>query len=201
MTTPKFRASFSILNSWSKGYAQDAIDMYFKVDREPNVYMIDGLKHHKSWEEYITKNKKLHPQLSTTNKALKDPKCELKLVMPINDHIDFVGVVDCLDEDILYEFKTGSRQSSDYANGNQIDLYSILLKHHGYNPEKGIYIHFDQYSKETDSAMVWLTENRRTEALEWLIKNAEEMHEYLTVNGYYEKYSTPAPIEIIEEAE
>lgn len=192
----KFRASYSILNSWSKGYAEDAIAMYFKLEREPNKYMIDGLRHHKSWESYILKNKKLHPQLSSLNKTLTNPQCELKLEMPINEYIDFVGVIDCLDEDTLYEFKTGIKHSSDYANTYQADLYSVLLKHHGYTPEKAIYIHFDQYSKETDSAMVWLTDKRRENALEWLVKTATEMNEYLQSNGLYEKYNKP---EIIQE--
>lgn len=195
-----FRASFSILNSWSKGYAKDAIDMYFKLDREPNQYMIEGLKYHKEWEEYINKNKKLHPQLSSLNKPLNDPQCELKLEMPVNDHIELVGVIDCLDNEILYEFKTGTKQSSEYANSVQADLYSILCEHHGYHPEKAFYIHFDQYMKTTDSAMIWLTENRRKEAMEWLLKYAEEMHEYLTVNGYYEKYPKIVPVEVIEQA-
>ena len=38
----KFRASYSILNSWSKGYAQDAIDMYFKLPRQDNKFMEEG---------------------------------------------------------------------------------------------------------------------------------------------------------------
>ena len=195
-----FRASYSILNSWSKGYAQDAIDMYFKLNREPNKYMVEGLKFHKSWEEYVNKNKKLHPQLSSLNKPLNDPKCELKLEMPINDHIELVGVVDCLDEPILYEFKSGTKPSSEYANSVQADLYSILCEYHGYHPDRAFYLHFDQYLKETDGAMVWLTEQRRTEAMEWLLKYAEEMHQYLLVNGYYEKYPKIVPVEEIEQA-
>jgi len=194
-----FRASFSVLNSWSKGYAKDAIDMYFKLPRETNQFMEDGLKYHKSWQEYIEKNKKLHPQLSSLNKPLNDPKCELKLEMPINDHIEFVGIIDCLDEPILYEFKSGTKPSSEYANSVQMDLYSMLLKYHGYNTERGFYLHFDQYVKETDSAMVWLTDQRRANALEWLLEKAEQMHEYLTDSKLYEIYSKLEPIEVIEE--
>jgi len=197
----KFRASYSILNSWSKGYAQDAINMYFKLDTEPNKYMIAGLKFHKSWENYANEHKKLHPQLSSISKPLSDPKCELKLEMPINDHIELVGVVDCLDNDTLYEFKSGTKPSSEYANTYQADLYSILVEYHGYHPKKAFYLHFDQYVKETDSAMVWLTENRRKEALEWLLKYSEEMHQYLLTNGYYEKYPQIAPVEEVEAIE
>lgn len=195
----KFRASFSILNSWSKGYAQDAIDMYFKLPRKDNKFMEEGRKYHKAWQTYIEKNKKLHPQLSSLNKPLEDPKCEIKLSMPLDDRIDLVGVIDCLDNDTLYEFKTGTRQSSDYANGMQVDVYSILCEHNSYHPDKAFYIHFDQYFRETESSMVWLTENRREKALEWLLKTAKEMDSYLTTNKLYEKYKTTEAVEEIEE--
>jgi PD-(D/E)XK nuclease superfamily len=193
-----FRASFSVLNSWSKGYAQDAINNYFKLPKEPNQAMEDGLKHHQSWEKYILANKKLHPQLSTTNKQLKSPLCELKLEMPINDWLEFVGVIDCLDMPILYEFKTGVKPSSEYANSVQADLYFMLCEHHGYEVEKAFYIHFDQYSKETDSAMVWNTKERRQKALEWLTEQSREMYDYLLANGLFEKYEV-RPVEEIEQ--
>jgi hypothetical protein len=199
MNSPKFRASFSILNSWSLGYCQDAIDMYFKLPRETNKYMEDGIKFHKLWQEYTEKNKKLHPHLSSLNKKLDDPKCELKLEMPINDHIELVGVIDCLDNHTLYEFKSGSKPSSEYANGKQVDVYSLLCEHHGYTPERAMYLHYDQYMKETDGAMVWLTPERRKQALEWIIKVSEEMHEHLLVNKLYEKYPKLEKVELIEE--
>lgn len=196
----KFRASFSILSSWSKGYVQDAIDMYFKLERPKNKFMLDGIRYHKSWERYINKNKKLHPQLSSTNRPLIAPKTELKLEMDISPTLEFVGVIDCLDEPILYEFKSGSRVSSDYANGNQADLYSILLEHNGYQVDKAIYIHFDQYLKITDSAMVWITKERKERAMEWLLKYSKEMDNYLEVKGYYEKYKNIPPVETIKKA-
>lgn len=184
----KMRVSYSILNSWSKGYAQDAIDMFFKLPRVENIYMIDGKKHHKSWEEYITKNKRLHPQLSSLCKLLQDPICELKLEMPINDELEFVGVVDCLDNDDLYEFKSGTKPSSEYANSVQADVYSLLCEYHGYHPKKAFYIHFDQYLKTTDSSMVWITETRRENAKKWIIDTASNMLEYIKANKLDEKY-------------
>lgn len=200
MNNPKFRASFSVLNSWSLGYAKDVIDMYFKLPRETNKFMEEGLKFHKTWQDYIEKNKKLHPHLSSLNKALKDPKCELKLEMPINDHIELVGVIDCLDNSTLYEFKSGSKPSSEYANGKQADVYSLLCEYNGYKPDKAFYLHYDQYIRETDGAMVWLTEDRRKKALEWVIKVSEEIHEYFIANKLYEKYPKLEPVEVIEQA-
>jgi hypothetical protein len=195
----KIRVSFSILNSWSKGYAQDAIDMYFKNPREDNKFMIDGVAFHKTWQEYIDKHKKLHPQLSSLNKPLICPQTELKLEMDITPDIQLVGVIDCLDESILYEFKSGTKPSSEYANTNQADVYSLLCEHHGYKPTKAFYLHFDQYLKETDSAMVWLTEERRQKAKEWVIKQANSFRDYLTTNKLFEKYKKTEDIVLIEE--
>jgi hypothetical protein len=186
----KFRASFSVLNSWSKGYRDDAIAMYFKLPRESNIYMEEGLKFHKSWEAYITKEGKLHPQLSTKEVLLNDPMCELKLVMPVNDWLEFVGVIDCLNRPDLYEFKTGTKPSSEYANSKQADLYFLLCEHFGYEVEKAIYIHFDQYEQKTDKAIVWNTADRRQKAMDWLVETSREMNEYLEKNGLYEKYKT-----------
>lgn len=186
-----FRASYSILNSWNKGYAQDAIDMYFKLPREPNKYMEDGIKHHTMWQNHIIKHKELHPQLTIIPKKLKYPECEMKLTMPITDDIEFVGMIDCLDEPTLYEFKTGVKTANEYASTHQGILYGMLATYHGLSVDKIIYIHFNQYLKETDSAMVWLTSKAVDESKQWLIDTASEMNDYLKTNGYYDKYKVP----------
>ena len=188
---PVFRASYSILNSWSMGYAQDAIDMYFKLPRATNQYMEDGKKFHESWQKYIEANKELHPQLWSSVKKLTAPHCELKLTMPISDTIEFVGVVDCLDAPTIYEFKTGTRSADDYARSHQSPLYALLCHHHGYSVDKAFYLHFNQYLRETDSALVWLTDGLVNQAKDWLVETAESMRNYLIANNYYEKYPVP----------
>lgn len=198
-TKPRFRASVSILNSWSKGYAQDAIEMYFKLPRKTNEFMEEGLKFHRDWENYINKYKKLHPQLSSLNKPLSDPRTELKLEMEITPEIELVGIIDCLDNSTLYEFKSGTKPSSEYANGMQVDVYSLLCEYHGYHPDRAFYLHYDQYLKETDGAMVWLTEERRKRAREWIIKYSTEMNDYLVANKLFEKYPKLEEVEVIEQ--
>lgn len=189
---PIFRASYSILNSWERGYAQDAINSYFKLERKTNIYMEAGLKFHKAWEDYINKNKEIHPQLSTKKIKLKNPICELKLEMPINDHMEFVGVIDCLDEPTILEFKSGTNSASNYASSKQVPLYSLLAEYHGYKVNKGIYYHWNQYFKETECSMIWLTDQVKKEAKKWLVKVGDEMYNYLLINKYYEKYSQPS---------
>lgn len=196
----KFRVSFSILNSFSKGYEEDAVAMYFKLPREENIYMKEGKKFHKSWENYINKNKRLHPQLSSTTKVLKNPICELKLEMDINDQIQFVGVIDCLDTPIVYEFKSGIKHSSNYATSKQIDVYALLLEEHGYKVDKGIYCHFDQYKKEIDNSIIWITDKRKELAKKWLIDQATKFYQYLVNNDLFDKYKVVEDITSIEES-
>ena len=77
-------------------------DMFFKKEKELSSYLKDGIDFHKKWEYVINQTKQLPKELDRKETKLKNPKCELKLEIPINDHIEFVGVIDCLDEDILY---------------------------------------------------------------------------------------------------
>jgi len=191
MTNPIFRASYSILSSWEAGYAQQAIEMYFKLPRETNKYMEDGIRFHNSWEDYINKNKQMHPQLSSICEPLKDPVCELKLEMPINDHINLVGVIDCLDVPKICEFKSGVKSACAYAETKQIPVYALLAEYHVHTIDRGTYYHWDQYFKETDCSNIWITEKVKKEALEWVIKVSEEMYDYLIKNKLFEKYGDP----------
>ena len=178
-----FRISYSILNAWSKGNYSDAIDMFFKKEKELTNYLKDGIDFHKKWEYEINHTKKLPRDLDKKETKLSNPKCEFKLETIINDRIEFVGIIDCLDEDILYEFKTGSTSSADYANGLQVDCYSYLLSQNGFNPTKAFYIHYDQYIGKTDKSLVYLTENRKLKAKKWIEKQSESMYKYFVDNN------------------
>lgn len=194
-----FRTSYSILNAWSRGNYSDAIDMFFKKEKELSSYLKDGIDFHKKWEYQIKQTKQLPKELDRKETKLKNPQCELKLEIPINDHIEFVGVIDCLDEDILYEFKSGSMSSADYANGLQVDCYSYLLSRCGYNPIKGMYLHYDQYVSKTDKSLVYLTDTRRQKAKEWIEKQSESMYQYFIKNNL--PLISPKKLYIIEVAQ
>lgn len=194
----KFRTSYSLLNAWSKGDYQNAIEMYLKKPREINKWMKEGLRYHQEWEEYILKNKKLPKELDKKETKLISPKCELKLEMSINDKMEFVGVIDCLDGQTAYEFKTGSSSSADYANRLQLDCYSVLLEKNNYIIEKGIYIHYDQYIQKTDKSIVYLTDVRRKRAMDWIKKHTSNMYKYFIDNDIP---TEPTRLHVIETIE
>lgn len=198
----KIRVSYSILNAFSHGDITGAINMYYKVFRPSNSAMEQGIEFHKTWQVYTDKYKKLHPNISTLNKALSDPRTELKLEVDITPIIQFVGVIDCLDEPFIYEYKSGSKPSSEYANGNQIDCYAVLLKYCNIKVEKGFYLHYDQIIKETDSAMIWITEDRLKKAEKWIIEQALAFKKYIEDNNLDETYKQEdTQLEIIEQTQ
>lgn len=196
----KIRVSYSILSAFDRGDIVGAVNMYYKVFRPTNIHMEQGIEFHQQWQVYTDKYKKLHPQLSSKNSPLIDPRTELKLETDITPEIQFVGVVDCVDEPIIYEYKSGGKPSSEYANGNQIDCYAVLLSKFDIKINKGFYLHYDQIIKETDSAMVWITEDRMKKAEEWIIKNALEFKKHIEDNNLDETYKPEeVKLEVLEE--
>lgn len=174
-----FRASYSILNAWSSGNWQRAIEMYFKLPYEPTPQMIMGSEFHKEWENEINTNKTMPKVFG--GMALKDPQTELKIVKQLTDWLELVGVIDCYDDGTIYDWKTG--KSKQNADGFQLKVYQILLP----KAKRGEVHHYDQYKKEVNVSMVHLTEKTLEEAIEWVMTFSSEMHHYLEKNNLYEQ--------------
>lgn len=179
----RFRTSFSILNAFSKGDVQRAVDMYFKRNFVKTEAMEAGIRFHDEWERYVLKNKEIPKELSSKPIKLVDPRPELKLEVDLGDKFQFVGIIDCLDGETIYEFKTGRSDSSNYANGKQIDCYAYLLSKLGIKTTKGIYLHYNQHDKETDKSVVYLTDNRLKTAEKWILKYTSDMYDYLVLTN------------------
>lgn len=183
----KFRASFSVLDAWAKKDYEQAVRLYFKLDCFENEAMRQGKEFHNYWEKE-TKETGCLPEIFGGMK-LKNPKTELKMVVSVNDWLDFVGVIDCYDNPTIYEYKTGISSSSSYARSKQIGLYGILGTLMGLYVEKAEILHYNQYSKLSDVSIVWLTDKVLRDAYDWLETHASEMHNYLLENDLYNKLS------------
>jgi hypothetical protein len=184
----KIKVSYSILSAWESGSKEQAVNNFFKIYSPSSQAMNEGTAFHKSWEESILKHKRLPKELSTQNQPLIAPRTEVYLKKDITPQIEYSGIIDCLDEPILYEFKSGNKVSSDYANTKQIDGYALLCAKEGIKIEKGFYLHYNQKTKDTDCAMVWITPKRLERVEKWIIKNATEFYNYLLENKLYERY-------------
>lgn len=183
----KFRASFSVLDAWRRGDWQMAVEMYFKVCDFETPAMIEGKEYHQKWEKEIKKTGCL-PEVFGSHK-LENPEVELKIEKKLADWMEMVGVIDCYDNGIIHEFKTGVASSQSYANGMQLGVYALLLKLNGYPVEQGIIHRYNQHTGETEASYVWITKDYMNKALDWVETYASEMHSYLEDNDLYNKLS------------
>lgn len=188
MMTTKFRASYSVLNTWVSGDWQRAIKMYFKLEKFITPAMAEGSKYHEGWEKEIAETKCL-PSIFGM-KPLKKPSPELKLVVELAEWLDLVGVIDCWDQKtgVIYEFKTGKKSSESYASDMQVGVYALLMTAYGSKPQKAEIHHYDQYTRKVDMSIVWLSDILIDKALNWVATIGSEMHNYLVENKLYEKF-------------
>ena len=181
----KFRASFSILDTWNKGDYENAVKMYFKIDSFENEAMRQGKKYHKEWSKHTEETKTL--PVIFGGKEFKTPKTELKLTAQIYDWLEMVGVVDCVDEPVIYEYKTGVTDSQTYVNSHQVGMYGLLLTYNDMLVDRCEFYHYNQYKNQVDMSIVHITDKLIENSLNFVVTTAGEMHEYLESNNLYEK--------------
>ena len=70
----KFRASYSILNTWASGDTDKAVQFYFGLETVKTPQMAAGTFYHQLWANTITKTKKTPTIFG--NKELKNPEVE-----------------------------------------------------------------------------------------------------------------------------
>lgn len=182
----KFRASYTVLNTWMSGNWERAIKQYFKLEKFTTPAMADGKRYHEMWEQEIITNKRLPAVFG--GKELTNPKPEYKTVVELEPWLDLVGVIDCYDEPTIHEFKTGITSSEVYAGSMQPGVYAVLATMNGMYADRAQIWHYDQYSKKVDISQVWLTDKRLKQAQEWIVALSSEMHDYFLENKLYERF-------------
>ena len=157
MKKDKFRLSHSLLSLWGQGLIEDAINTYFHLNSKDNPRMAQGRELHQKWADTIKKNKVLNLGRSTFK--FNTPKVEFgengELNKPYNELWDIGGRFDCVDGDTLYEFKSGVKNSLDYAGEYQIPFYFLLAELAEIPLTKAYLIHWNQYLDKTDFVIVW----------------------------------------------
>lgn len=176
-----FRVSFSILDPWSHGDYDEATRRYLRIPSPPSQAMEDGTLFHRSWQTETTDSKRLPAVFGGT--TLKNPSTELKMECVIDDWIQFVGVIDCMEDDTIHEYKTGSRNSIVWASTMQTRCYQVLTEFNGFRPKKALIHHFNQHTKKVTHSKVYLTDHSRQMATEWIRTYASELHEALANTG------------------
>lgn len=182
----KFRASFTILNQWASGNWEQAIKTYFKLDKFITPAMQEGREWHEKWAKHIMETKTLPIEFG--GKKLNDPIAEQKTVIGLGDWLDLVGIIDCYDSPVVYEWKTGKSSSEVYAGTKQGGIYAMLATFNKKYVEKIEIHHFDQYRKTADMSIIWVTPELMHDAYNWVTTIAGEMHTYFIENNLYQRF-------------
>lgn len=193
----KFRASYSILNTWASGNYDMAIKYYFKLDTFVTPAMVDGRKYHETWATHINNTLRLPEEFGKLE--LKKPQTELKKVVQITDWLELVGIIDCYDDPTIYEFKTGKQSSESYASSMQPAVYGVLATMSGLYVDRAVIHHYDQHRKKSDNSYIWLTDKVLNDGLNWIETLASEMHNYLEQNKLYERFEKSKKSGLVEE--
>jgi CRISPR/Cas system-associated exonuclease Cas4 (RecB family) len=184
MSEPILRASFTLMKLWSNGQIDDAVKTYLRHPRETTPAMQAGLEHHKMWELEVQRTGNL--PLIFGGKKLADPLTERRYEAQVTPWMSLRGVIDCFEGDTIHEFKTGVMPANDYANSRQVEVYAWLLAENGINARKAFYHVYHQHLHEVESAMVWITDERLRDAVEWMVTFGSDIHNYFVENHIYE---------------
>lgn len=184
--TKKFRASFSILGLWANGDRDRAIAAYFKLDKFDSPQLLEGRKWHEYARKYAEKNARLPEEFG--GYLVPSNQAELKLTAQVEDWLEMVGILDYLVEDTIVELKTGANDPKKMNGVGQVEFYALLCLANGIEVNKGVMIHYNQYTKETYSDSFWFTKKSLREAKEKIKDAAWDMHSYLVENGLYDEY-------------
>ena len=171
----KLRASYSLLSAYERGDVDTCVKMYLHQPTATNKGQRDGTDYHKKWEAEINKNKKL--KIGNTEFKFKEPVCELKKYVPYNEYFDLSVVFDCIDSNILYEWKTGtSTNSMEYATKEQIPMYFLACELMAKPIKYALVVHYNQLLGESDITVVHNSLFKRNLAKNYIDTFAPEIY-------------------------
>ena len=183
----QFRASYTILNTWASGDYERTIKSYFRLEEFDNKAMADGRDWHNKWAaEVLTTNS--IPKIFG-DKKLKNPTVEQYMKVQLSDWLELSGKIDCLDEPTIYDWKTGKQSSEAYASDKQVGIYGVLCTMKKIYVDRGEIYHFDQYKKQPDMSVTWITDKLLKDSLNWIETLSSEIHNYFIQNDLYKKYN------------
>jgi len=179
----RFRASWTVLSAWERGDYERAVAMYFKIADFMTKAMEQGREWHKKWQEEVNATGCM-PKVFGGSKLVK-PQTELKIEKQLDDWLELVGVIDLLDNGVIFDWKTGFTESDRYADSAQPKVYKLLYP----KAERAEIHHYNQYTGKSDMSIVYLGSRAIDEAVNWVVTLGGEMHDYLQKNKLYERFA------------
>lgn len=171
------KLSFSILNAWANNRWEDAVAMYLGkgIVETPELQL--GKLKHEIWADEVMNTKCLPKDFG--GKKLSDPIVEQKYeyIVPFSDDIQILlrGVPDTMDGEIIYEYKCGATQASQYVDSMQVPYYLLFNPH----AKEGHYLCFNPYTNDYSIGVKFLDGKTIDNVLEHIISNGGELIDYL----------------------
>ena len=177
----RLRLSYSLLSQWASGNIDEAVALYLHKPMPSSQAMDDGKKYHEAWEASIKETKQV--TIGKTQIKFADPRSELPVIVSYNDRWDIKAVFDCLDEPILYEFKTGKTDIMTYARSYQLPLYFLVAQLAGIEIVQARLIRHNQHNGETELMVIWNDEQMVEKARNYIDTLGPEIYDYFVKNG------------------
>lgn len=181
----KFRASYSVLRLWEESRWEEAIKLYFHMDRWTSEAQADGKKFHEDWAEEIRRTN-CKPAIFGGKKLVK-PIVEKKIIVNIHDWLDLSFVMDLYDEGVLTDWKTGVTNSQDYVRMPQIPVYAVGCLLADMPIKKAEIYAFNQHAtfEPVSYSFRNITDKVIAEGFEYIETFATEMHNYFLEHNLY----------------
>jgi hypothetical protein len=145
--------------------------------------MEEGIMWDKKVTEWVDLYKKLPDEFG--GDTLIKPQPQEKVVVPYQDW-ELVIVPDIIDSPILWENKTGIKDSGEYASDFQIPMYFLGLDLAKVKVDRAIINHYNQATNELDRTLVWKSPQEIERGRNFINTLAPEIEEYFKDNGIFE---------------
>lgn len=175
----KLRLSYSLLRLWEQKRFDEVCAYVTKTGEQLTG---DAIEQGNAWDQIVQES------LKATNKLpkefggleLKNALCQEKRVIDI-EGFSLVAKPDVvtLEDNKLFEIKTGKFTSGEYSNTMQVPIYLMVFD----TVKSGTILHYDQAINEMDWFLIHKTDKLMEEAKNYVLKNGNEIKSYLEGQG------------------
>lgn len=189
MKTVKF--SYTTLNSWSKGYQEDAVSQYLGkgIPETPAIKL--GSVMHETWERKIKKTREIPEELGggkVSEKAIVEEFMGCTIPLSDDYQIYLIGKFDLVDQGVIQDWKCGMSEPSTHLNGFQLGYYQTILKANQTNVSVGRIVCYNPYERTHKVGIKFLNEETLADALNHIITYGGEMITYLETQKLLKDY-------------
>lgn len=175
------RVSYTLLSLWEKGRINEAISYYLKKPLPTTPAIDEGKRYDLKWQDDIRKTKTL--VVGQTTIKFSHPQMQVKIESEYLDRFVIVGVYDCLDNDVLWEFKTGGSSSMEYANGYQVAIYLFLAELKKIPIQTSRILRYNQKEDKTDITIIHNTTHERGRGENYIQSLSYDIWDYFNTKG------------------